>query len=79
MSGERAGPDREICEIAQSLEFMAEDCQGLSEKLEPQDRHMYLGDELRSLYALRTKLSYNIDKLEKLTGQSRWTERKFPF
>ncbi len=79
MSDTKQGPDRDICEIAQSLEFMAEDFQELAEKLSPSDRHMYLGDELRAMHALRTKLNYNIERLERLTGQSQWTERAFPF
>lgn len=71
--------DREMTEIAQSLEFMGEDFQDLSEKLDGQTRTDYLGDELRAMYALRSKLKYNIRKLERITGQSAYTERTFPF
>ena len=73
------GTDREMTEIAQSLEFMSEDCREISEKLDGRTRADYLGDELRQLHALRTKLVYNIDKLEKMTGQSMWTKSQFPF
>ncbi len=73
------GTDREMTEIAQSLEFMAEDFRDLSEKLDGQTRTEYLGDELRSMHALRSKLKYNIRKLERITGQSAYTERTFPF
>ncbi len=79
MSAEKGGTDREMTEIAQSLEFMAEDFRELSEKLDGQTRNDYLGVELRSLYALLTNLNYNIDKLEKLTGQFRWMQETFPF
>ncbi len=76
---ENTATDRELTEVAQSLEFMAEDFQELSEKLDGQTRHDYLGDELRAMHALRSKLKYNIRKLEKMTGQSAYTERHFPF
>lgn len=79
MSDTMSGPDRDMTEIAQSLEFMSEDFQEVAEKLQGQTRHDYLGDELRKLHALRTKLKYNVRKLERLTGQSPWTQETFPF
>jgi len=79
MGSQAAGQDREIVEIAQSLEFMSEDCKEIASSLEGKDRHAYLALELRKMEALRVKLKYLIRKLEKLTGQSPSTRETFPF
>lgn len=79
MTARKDGPDREITEIAQSLEFSAEDLQEISENLDGKQREEYLADQLRGMIAVRTKLKYNIHKLEKLTGQSQHTQDQFPF
>lgn len=79
MSQSEGGPDRDMSEIAQSVEFMSEDFAELADKLQNRTRHEYLGDQLRTMHAIQTKLKYNIKKLERMTGQSPYTQERFPF
>ncbi len=79
MSQERAGPDRDMCEIAQSIEFTAEDCAELSEALQDKTRNDYLEVELMKLKAIKRKITFNVERLEAITGQQTPYVADIPF
>jgi hypothetical protein len=58
-----------MTEIAQSLEFMAEDCMEIHDGLDGCTRDDHLARELLMMTALRRKLDWNIQRLISLTGQ----------
>jgi hypothetical protein len=69
MSNRSPGTDRDITEIAQSFEFMAEDCMDIHGRLDGLTRDDYLDRELLMMQALRRKLHWNIKRLVAMTGQ----------
>lgn len=79
MSTTKSGIDRDIVEIAQSIEFMGEDCSEIAESMDGLTRSDYLYPQISKLKALSTKLQYNVLRLISITGQKNPAEHDMPF
>lgn len=79
MSKMTPGTDRDMVEITQSFEFMAEDCMDIHDRLDGLTRDDHLARELLMMTALRRKLDWNIQRLTALTGQDDPRVADIPF
>lgn len=73
------GTDRDMTEITLSFEFMSEDCQDISDRLDGLTRDDHLGVQLLMMSALRRKMDWNIKRLILLTGQRDPALNALPF
>lgn len=79
MDAERTLSDRDMRDVRQAMIDCANELDVVSSKLYGTTRHEYLADEMAAMEGVRVKLTFNIRKLKRMTGQSPYIQENFPF